>query len=289
LEIQNAVVNVFPTLADATAYATSKSYDADQNGQEIVVLENPITQNGNTRYQKYEWADTAYRLLNGTVGSDEVIISVTFPPIQTFTGGDDTGIIAEITPTLPQGVKLITSTDTSGAVDVIYKYEVTDAGLPTQSIAEIDPPTLIYENTTVETEADIATSVLGLRPNTIYKNTDSGVVIQTDAAGTALVLEDGIFDFEFISVEKVLAVGANTIDINDPADISIKVPSNLGNVEAFSADLLSLAVEALDKNNDDAKSTQSVNILPLTTSTFSVVVAVAGTYKFSAHLNVKKQ
>lgn len=283
LELQNAVVNVFDTLANATAYATSKSYDADQNGQEITVLENPLTENGQTRYRKYEWQTSAYVLTNDTVGNDEVILEVAFPPIETFIGGDDTGIIAEITPTLPQGIKLLTSTD---ANDVEHLYSVTDSGLGTQSIKEINPPRYIYENTTVEVEADIATSVLGLRPNTIYKNTASGVVIETDAASTTLVIEDGMFDFEFDTGEITLVVGVNTIDINDA---SLKIPSNLGDVEAFSATLLAGAVEALDSNNENAKSTQSVNILPNSVTEFDVVVEVAGTYSFSAHLSVKKQ
>lgn len=284
-EINNAVVNVFDTLALATAKATALAYDADQSGQQIVVLENPITKNGNTFYRQYEWDGTAYRIINDTVGSDEIILTVDFPPIETFVGGDDTGIVAGITPTLPQGVKLITSTD---ANDVIHEYEVTDAGLGTQSIKEIHPPLYIYENTKVEVVGDIAGSVLGLRPNTIYQNTASGVVIQTDAAGTPLVIEDGIFDFEFETDVITLAVGVTTIDINS-AQVVLKVPADLGNVEAFSAGLLSKAVEGSDSNNSDAKSTGSVNILPNTASTFDVEVSVAGSYKFSAHLNVKKQ
>jgi hypothetical protein len=287
LDIRNAVVNVFDTLADATAYATNQSYGAERNGQEITVLENPIEQNGNIRYRKYDWKDTEYILTNGTAGADEI----TFffdpePPITTFIGGDDTGIITGVAPTLPQGIKNgFWSADLGKP---IHEYIISDAGLPTQTILEVNPPTLVYLNTTVETIADIATSTLGLRPNTKYVNTNKGIIIETDAAGLALIIEDGIFDFEFETDAIALAVGVTTIDINS-AQVITKVPADLGNVEAFTAGLLAKAVEGSDSNNDDAKSTQSVNILPNSVTTFDVEVAVAGTYKFSAHLNVKKQ
>ena len=62
-------------------------------------------------------------------------------------------------------------------------------------------------------------------------------------------------------------------------------------VEALDDETLTLAVEALDTNNDNAKSTFGLKITPNATnprSKFDVTVGAGGTFTFGGHFLIKK-